>query len=91
MTAAYIPAEPQRPEPLYNIGDLNGQLDQFIYTPGKIQTATINVSGELKKTFNITPFNLSDYALQDPLLAPLVRRRRDVRRAWQRFPARRIW
>ncbi len=28
------------------------------------------MSGELKKTFNITPFNL-DYALQDPLFDPL--------------------
>ena len=45
-------------EPLYAIGDLQGQLDQFIYTPGKIQTAIINVSGELKKTFHVTPFNL---------------------------------
>ena len=45
-------------EPLYAIGSLQGQLDLVIYTPGKIQTAIINVSGELKKTFHVTPFNL---------------------------------
>jgi Ca2+-binding RTX toxin-like protein len=47
-------------EPLYGIGDLAGELDQYIYTPGKIQQATINVSGELRKTVNLTPFKLGD-------------------------------
>ena len=32
-------------------------LDEFIKTPGNIQTAIINRSGELKKTVNITPFS----------------------------------
>jgi Ca2+-binding RTX toxin-like protein len=43
-------------EPLYGIGDLSGELDKYIYTPGKIQQSIINVSGELKKTVNLTPF-----------------------------------
>jgi hypothetical protein len=48
-------------EPLYGIAGFDsGELDQYIYTPGKIQEATINVSGELKKTVNITPFKLGD-------------------------------
>jgi len=53
-------------EPLYGIGDLSGELDKYIYTPGKIQQSTINVTGELKKTVNLTPFKLGpddiDYA-----------------------------
>jgi len=61
-------------EPIYGIGDLSGELDKYIYTPGKIQQATINVAGELKKTVNLTPFKLGDpdlfdYADQDPLFA----------------------
>jgi hypothetical protein len=55
-------------EPLYGIAPL-GQTDldlkstnenvlnEFIYTPGSIQTATINVSGALNKTVDITPFS----------------------------------
>ena len=61
-------------EPLYGIDDLSGELDEYIYTPGKIQQATINVTGELKKTVNLTPFKLGDpdlfdYADQDPMYA----------------------
>jgi len=61
-------------EPLHGIGPLTGELDLYIYSPGKIQESTINVTGELKKTVNITPFKLGDpeawdYAEQDPLLA----------------------
>jgi hypothetical protein len=44
-------------EPLYGLGDLAGELDQAISTPGNVQQATINVSGELKKTVNLTPFS----------------------------------
>jgi len=47
-------------EPLHGIGDLAGELDQYIDTPGKIQQATINVAGALKKTVNLTPFKLGD-------------------------------
>ena len=55
-------------EPLNNIKTLlttdpdtknaNGNvLNEFIYTPGNIQQATINVSGALAKAFDITPFS----------------------------------
>ena len=30
----------------------------LITTPGKVQQATINITNELKKTFNLTPFNV---------------------------------
>ena len=43
-------------------------LNEFIYTPGKIQNATINVTGELKKSVNLTPFNVDP--LEDPLFRP---------------------
>lgn len=58
-------------EPLYGIaGFANNELDQLINTPGKIQQATINVSGKLKKTVNLTPFKLGnpndfDYSRQN--------------------------
>ncbi|HEX6131212.1 MAG TPA: hypothetical protein VF044_05745 [Actinomycetota bacterium] len=56
-------------EPLYGvetflIGDpdtrvIHGYvLNEFIYTPGQVQTATINVGGALKKEVDITPYNL---------------------------------
>jgi Ca2+-binding RTX toxin-like protein len=72
-------------EPLYGIAGLgnndsstrfnNGDvLNEFIYTPGKIQQSTINVTGELKKSVNITPFNLDPTGvgggIQDPLDDP---------------------
>ena len=55
-------------EPLYGIAPLKasdadpkntngGILNEFIYTPGSIQTATINVSGALNKTVDLTPFS----------------------------------
>jgi Ca2+-binding RTX toxin-like protein len=34
-------------------------IDEFVYTPGKVQTETINVEGELKMSFDLTPFNLT--------------------------------
>ncbi|HEX5591393.1 MAG TPA: Calx-beta domain-containing protein [Candidatus Limnocylindrales bacterium] len=33
-------------------------LNEFIYTPGQVQTATINVGGTFKKEVDITPYNL---------------------------------
>jgi Ca2+-binding RTX toxin-like protein len=56
-------------EPLYGVAPLlatdpddresNGNvLNEFIYTPGQVQTATINVAGELKKAVDLTPYNL---------------------------------
>jgi hypothetical protein len=60
-------------EPLYGVaGFANNELDLFIKTPGSIQTAVINVSGALKKTVNLTPFNLDpDTGFQDELYDPL--------------------
>jgi Ca2+-binding RTX toxin-like protein len=71
----------QLSEPLYGIykfrtidpntrtseGDV---LNEFIYTPGQVQTATINVLGALAKAVDLTPFNLTPNVLNvgdDPL------------------------
>ncbi|HEY9356795.1 MAG TPA: Calx-beta domain-containing protein, partial [Arthrobacter sp.] len=35
-------------------------LNEFIYTPGQVQTATINVAGQLAKAVDLTPYNLGD-------------------------------
>ncbi|HET6575741.1 MAG TPA: hypothetical protein VFG68_19225, partial [Fimbriiglobus sp.] len=54
-------------EPLSGVDPLV-QLDRFIYTPGKIQQATINVTNALKKTVDLTPFNVTPKAqADDPL------------------------
>ena len=59
-------------EPLFGIGSLAGQLSAAIETPGKAQQATINIAGDLKKSVDITPFNLTPVAqMDDPLNAPL--------------------
>lgn len=42
-------------EALYGIA---AAIQQDISTPGKIQQATINVTGQLKKTVNLTPFSV---------------------------------
>ena len=42
-------------DPKYSNGNA---LNEFIYTPGNIQTDTINVSGALKKTVDLTPFSV---------------------------------
>jgi Ca2+-binding RTX toxin-like protein len=45
-----------------------GELDLEISTPGDFQQAIINVTGELKKSVNLTPFNVDpDLVGQDPL------------------------
>ena len=41
-------------EPLYGI---TANTQEFISTPGNIQQASINVTGELKKSVDLTPFN----------------------------------
>src|SRR5262249_40665028 len=51
-----------------------GQINLFISTPGAKQQATINVADALKKTADLTPFNLTptgqaDNPLYDPLYA----------------------
>ncbi|MGH3371287.1 MAG: calcium-binding protein, partial [Nocardioidaceae bacterium] len=47
---------------------INGNvLDEFIYTPGKVQTAIINVAGALAKTVDLTPYNLTPGGMDQPL------------------------
>ena len=47
-------------ETLYGIaGFSSDELNQLIRTPGSIQQAIINVEGRLKKTVDLTPFNLT--------------------------------
>ena len=58
-------------EPLYGIGAIpDGGLNLAISTPGRIQTATINVSGQLRKTVNLTPFNLDPAASTGGIQSP---------------------
>ncbi len=55
-------------EPLYGLAaTTEGTID----TPGDVLVATIDVTGELKKTVNLMPFNLDpDTSFQDPLFDP---------------------
>ncbi|HZM74531.1 MAG TPA: hypothetical protein VFC19_02330, partial [Candidatus Limnocylindrales bacterium] len=60
-------------EPLYGIAAIPAaELSLFIATPGQIQTATINVANALKKTVDLTPFNLrpNEEGGDDPLFDP---------------------
>ncbi|MBI4292469.1 MAG: LEPR-XLL domain-containing protein [Betaproteobacteria bacterium] len=50
--APLLPSNQDNPK--FSQGDV---LDELIATPGNIQMATINISGELKKTADITPFS----------------------------------
>ena len=59
-------------EPLYGIGTVEvdaGSDTKEISTPGNMQVSEINQLGSLKKTANLSPFNL-DAANQDPLFVP---------------------
>ncbi|MEX0323828.1 MAG: LEPR-XLL domain-containing protein [Puniceicoccaceae bacterium] len=48
-------------EPLYGIAGFDSDdLNLEISTPGNIQQATINIENELKKTVNLTPFNVGE-------------------------------
>ncbi|MBK5565794.1 hypothetical protein [Ensifer sp. SSB1] len=44
-------------------------LNEFIYTPGQVQTETINIGGQLKKSVDLTPYNQKPNAqgADDPL------------------------
>jgi Ca2+-binding RTX toxin-like protein len=42
-------------------------LNEFIYTPGQVQTATINPGGALVKIVDLTPFNLTPGTVDQPL------------------------
>src|SRR6185503_2154212 len=56
-------------EPLYGIAATT-QID--ISSPGKVQTATINVTGQLTKAVDITPFDANPVTgLFNPLFVPL--------------------
>ncbi len=49
-------------------------LNEFIYTPGQVQTETINIGGELKKSVDITPYllvPLGEVSTSDPLTVQL--------------------
>jgi hypothetical protein len=48
------PLLPSDSDPKYSNGNA---LNEYIYTPGNMQTDTINVSGALKKTVDLTPFS----------------------------------
>lgn len=53
-------------ESLYGVAGFDSrELDLYIYTPGKMQQSYINLEGELKKTVDITPFNLTDKGAGD--------------------------
>ena len=49
-------------EPLYGIAKVD-QVDKTISTPGNIQVSVINPDHQLKKTVNLTPFNVQDPSL----------------------------
>ncbi|MCH7645444.1 MAG: hypothetical protein IH974_11500 [Myxococcales bacterium] len=69
------------PEPLYGIAivETDRNSDHLeISTPGDIQVAEINIVGQLKKTVNLTPFNLTPdldemgrSQMDDPLFEPI--------------------
>ncbi|HET9217470.1 MAG TPA: Calx-beta domain-containing protein, partial [Terriglobia bacterium] len=77
----------QYSEPLYGINFLLGAdpdpqhpqiihgnvIDEFIYTPGQVQTATINKNQALNKAVDITPYNLRPNleGADDPLFDPI--------------------
>ena len=67
-------------------------INEFIYTPGQVQTATINVAGALNKAVDITPFNLTPNAQGGgrPRLRRRPVRRHHLRRPGRRIPARRL-
>ena len=55
-------------EPLYGIAKVD-EVDKQIDTPGDHQVSIINLDGALKKTVNLTPFNVDPglTGIQDPL------------------------
>jgi Ca2+-binding RTX toxin-like protein len=57
-------------EPLYGLAAVTN-LNAYISTPGKMQEATINVAGQLKKTAILEPFNLGadDYVTPGSVLS----------------------
>ncbi|HET9216448.1 MAG TPA: hypothetical protein VFR18_05690, partial [Terriglobia bacterium] len=61
--------DPQHPQIIHG-----NVINEFVYTPGQVQTATLNVNNALNKAVDITPFNLTpedegDDPLSDPIFA----------------------
>jgi len=53
-------------EPLYGVEGFDSKdMGAYIYTPGKMQQSYINNEGELKKTVDMTPFNLTEKGQPD--------------------------
>ena len=57
---------PTDPDTRTTQGDV---LDELIYTPGRVQQETINRTGALNRSVNLTPFNVDPNDL-DPLFRP---------------------
>src|SRR5581483_9059833 len=55
--AALLPSDP---DPKYSNGNV---LNEYVYTPGQVQNATINVAGDLAMAFDLTRFNETPNAL----------------------------
>ena len=53
------PLLPTDPDPRHPQNISGNVLNEFVYTPGQVQTATLNPSGALNKAVDITPFNLT--------------------------------
>jgi Ca2+-binding RTX toxin-like protein len=76
FTARYIAQGTGAPgpyaEPLLGVLKVD-QVDKPISTPGNIQTAVINPAGELYKSVDLTPFNLTPNVngMDDPLFEPV--------------------
>jgi Ca2+-binding RTX toxin-like protein len=60
--------DPQHPQIIHG-----NVIDEFIYTPGQVQTATINPNQALNKAVDITPYNLHPNSMggDDPLYDPI--------------------
>jgi hypothetical protein len=78
-TAAYGDSEPLRHAPLLASDpdtrtSQGNVLNEFIYTPGQVQTETINVAGKLKKSVDLTPYRSGAQRggqADDPLFRPI--------------------
>ncbi|HEX4998781.1 MAG TPA: Calx-beta domain-containing protein [Terriglobia bacterium] len=59
--------DPQHPQIIHG-----NVIDEFVYTPGQVQTAILNPNHALNKAVDITPFNLKPNAQggDDPLFDP---------------------
>ena len=60
--------DPQHPQIIHG-----NVIDEFVYTPGQVQTATLNPNHALNKAIDTTPYNLRPNAqgADDPLFDPI--------------------